>query len=197
MIQAVGTAKRYWMRLPNGDSMIGLVDDEMGLLVIWEYDGCWGHRWNIDHLGPGPRTGLLSGLAVLTPQQALDAATSPLAAPAQSLTSFILGASAEYLASKLVPSDKKYAIDDVATRKAYHQMAADNGLQDDEELREAIESADWDEVAACRVDGPLAGFIDDHGLVSDLLVHTDSRWMLTVRDMCIPALKAAIREAQG
>jgi hypothetical protein len=196
MIGKAGTAKRYWTRLPNGDAMIGLVDDETGLLVIWEYDGCWGHRWNPDHLGPGPSTGLLSGLVALTPQQAIDAATAP-PRKAQSLTSFVLQADARYLADKLVPDDKKYAIDDEATATAHREAAKELGLHEDDEVYQEIERKDWEDVVAGRSDSPLADHIDDHYTLNDLIVYEDSRWMKVVRDQCIPALKAAIREQTG
>lgn len=166
---SVGTARSYRIKLPSGDSMIALVDDESGLLVIYEYDGCWGHRWDLRHLGG---------------QKTPDG-------PAQSLTSFVRQASAGYLADKLVPSDKKFALDEPATIAAHREAAAEAGLAGDEFIRDEIDTADWDDVEAGRETDPLDDVVED---AHNLLVYSDSRWLKMVRDVCIPALKAALGE---
>lgn len=158
---SVGSVARYRMTVPSGDTMFALVDAEAGLLVIYEYDGTWGHWWNPEHIGK------------------------------QTFVEFLRTTSNDYLANKLVPYDKQQAIDVEATIKAHQEAAIRAGHGDDQVLMDDIESKDWEEVATGASRDPL----DEEGIEGehwDLIKYEDSRWLIMVRDICIPMLKRAL-----
>jgi hypothetical protein len=161
---SVGSVVKYRMTMPNGDTMFALVDDASGLLVIYEYDGTWGHWWNPAHIGKA------------------------------TLSEFLLFQSCEYIANKIVPHDKHHCIDVEATIKAHQEAAIRRGHEDDEDLMEKIEKRDWDEVVSGVQRDPLdeAGIDGEHW---NLIQYEDTRWLKTVRDICIPLLKRALEQA--
>lgn len=160
-----GMTPHYNLRLPNGDSMVALIDDELGLFVIREYDGTWGFRWNPECLGGG-----------------------------QTMHEFVRTSNADYLAGKMVPADRWHTTDEEATYQAHLRKLESLCLDDDDEkfLRWQIEDVgDWDEVAQGKVPSPLAKHCDE---VWDLMKSSDSRYLIQVRDVCIPAVQAYLKQ---
>lgn len=165
----VGSATTYKGKLGNGDTMIAVVDEANGMIVIHEYDGTWGASFL--HRGEGV-----------------------------SLTDFLLskltldGRDGDYLARKLVPSEKWQCIDEQATAAAHIAEAEKRGIADDY-LIDEIENTDWDEVDNHYSSNPLsdacAGEEFDH-----LIVYMDTRFLATVRDRCLPLLKQMLLEAR-
>lgn len=111
----------------------------------------------------------------------------------QTFVEFLRSTRSDYLASKLVPYEKQRAIDVEATVKAHQRAAIDAGHGDDEALMEDIENTDWEQVAVGAERNPLdeADIDGDHW---NLIEYEDSRWLIMVRDICIPMLKRALEE---
>lgn len=166
----VGSATTYKGKLDNGDTMIAVVDETNGMIVIHEYDGTWGASFL--HRGEGV-----------------------------SLTDFLLskltldGRDGDYLARKLVPSEKWQCIDEQATIEAHIAAAERHGMGDDERLIAEIRRAEWERVAECYSTNPLSDACDGQEF-QHLIVYADTRWLMTVRDRCLPLLKQMLLEAR-
>jgi len=164
-VPRTGTTPHYCLKLPNGDSMVALIDDELGLFVIREYDGTWGFRWNPECLGGG-----------------------------QTMHEFVRTSGADYLAGKMVPADCWHTTDEEETLQAHLRKLDALCLDPEDEkfLRWEIEDVgDWNEVAEGQRPSPLAGHCDEWW---NLIKRTDSGCMRQVRDVCIPAVQAYLKQ---